>query len=280
MQNIPKIKIIPTIKCRDINYVLTQPYFFPALISDMDYLEKLIGEIEIHSVEGIKECFENGVDPNDHFRNEPLIYELTSEYLRSSGFKDCVKTFVDHGLIFEDKVLLSVLLDDAQSLANQLQNSPGIVNKRYSLRCAFTPLYEITLLHICAEFNHVSCAGVLVKYGADINAKAGFDENGFGGQTPIFHTVNQILNHSADMLDFLLAKSADLTHTVAGLIWGKGYEWETLIPAVNPISYAMMGLLPQMHRNEITISKTVSLLLKAAYGIDYMPQNVPCAYLK
>ncbi len=49
----------------------------------MDYLKKLIGEIEIHSVEGIIECFENGVNPNDYFNGEPLIYELTSEYLRS-----------------------------------------------------------------------------------------------------------------------------------------------------------------------------------------------------
>ena len=246
----------------------------------MDYLQKLIGEIEIHSVEGIKECFENGVSPNDYFRNEPLIYELTSEYLRSSRFKDCVKAFVDYGLVFDDKVLLSVFLDDAQSLDDQLRNNSGVIDKRYTLRCAFTPLDEATLLHICAEFNHVSSAEVLIKHGADINAKAGIDENGFGGQTPIFHTVNQILNHSVDMLDYLLSKRVDLQTTIAGLIWGKGYEWETLIPAVNPISYAMMGLLPQMHRDEITISKIVSQLLKAAYGIDYLSANVPNAYLK
>ena len=142
------------------------------------------------------------------------------------------------------------------------------------------PLYEASLLHICAEFNHVSCAKILVRYGADINAKAGIDKDGFGGQTPIFHTVNQNQNQSADMLNYLLSQSANLDITVKGLVWGKGYEWETLIPAVNPVSYAMMGLLPQMHRNEIVISKTVSLLLKAAYGIDYSFPNVPCAYLK
>jgi ankyrin repeat protein len=141
-------------------------------------------------------------------------------------------------------------------------------------------LHEVSLLHVCAEFNHLSCAEVLVNSGADINAKAGVDENGFGGQTPVFHTVNQNANNSSDMLNYLLAKSADLEITVKGLIWGKGYEWETLIPSVNPISYAMMGLLPQMHRDEITISKVVTMLLKAAYGIDYMPQNIPCAYLK
>ena len=246
----------------------------------MDYLKKLIGEIEIHSVEGIKECFEHGVNPNDHFNNEPLIYELTSEYLRSSRFKNCVKVFLDHGLIFDDKLLLAVLLDDAQSLEDQLKTNPGAIDKRYTLRCAFTPLHEATLLHICAEFNHLSCARVLINQGAEINARAGIDENGFGGQSPVFHTVNQILNHSIDVLHYLLAKSVDLKITVRGLIWGKGYEWETLIPAVNPISYAMMGLLPQMHRDEKTISKVVSLLLKNAYGIDYIPKNIPNKYLK
>ena len=82
-------------------------------------------------------------------------------------------------------------------------------NSKYSLRCAFTPLYEASLLHICAEFNQVSCAEVLLKFGADVNAKAGIDEFGFGGQTPIFHTVNQILNQSREMLEFLLKKSAE-----------------------------------------------------------------------
>jgi hypothetical protein len=121
---------------------------------------------------------------------------------------------------------------------------------------------------------------VLFKHNADINVKAGVDEYGFGGQTPVFHTVNQNSNNSFDMLNFLLSKSADLKLTVPGIIWGKGYEWETLIPAVNPISYSMMGFLPQMHRSEITVSKVVSLLLKSAYGIDYSSPNVPNVYLK
>lgn len=246
----------------------------------MDYLQKIVEDIELHSVEGIKECFANGVNPNDHYKGEPLIYELTSEYGRGPKFKECVRAFVEHGLVFEDKILLSVLLDDASALDLRLIKKPAAVQKKYSLRSAYTPIYEASLLHICAEFNHVSCGEILVKHGADINARAGIDEHGFGGQTPIFHTVNQNQDQSRDMMNYLLSKSADLHITVAGLIWGKGYEWETLIPAVNPISYAMMGLIPQMHRKEIVISNTVSLLLKAAYGIEYLPQNVPCAYLR
>ena len=243
-------------------------------------MAKIIGEIELHSVAGVEECFNNGVSPNDRFRGEPLIYELTSEYTRSPNFKECVKAFVDHGLMFDDKALLAILMDDANALRHLLENDREIVEQVYTLRCAYTPLYQVTLLHICAEFNHLSCAEVLVNYRADINAKGGLDKNGFGGQTPIFHTVNQNSNRSIEMLDFLLSKAADLQITVKGLIWGQGYEWETLIPAVNPISYAMMGLLPQMHRNEVTISQVVAKLSKSAYGIDYTPGNVPCAYLK
>ena len=234
----------------------------------------------MHSVEGIINCFVNGVNPNDTFNSESLIYELTSEYTRTSRFKDCVKAFVDHGLLFEDKILLAVLLDDQAALSKYLNEDRHLIHKRYSLRCAYTPLFEATLLHICAEFNHVACAEVLVNAGADFNAKAGFDENGFGGQTPIFHTVNQNSNNSSDVMDFLLSKSVDLSYTVKGIIWGKGYPWETFIPAVNPISYAMMGLLPQMHRDEQTISKVVSTLVKIAYGIVGVPSNVPNQYLK
>jgi hypothetical protein len=246
----------------------------------LNYLHKIIEQIELHDVEGIEDCFSHGVSPNDLYNNEPLLHELTSEYTRSPRFKDCVKAFVDHGLKYDDEVLLSVLLNDAGKLHEQLTKHPDAVSKKYIFRCAYTPLHEATLMHICAEFNHVACAEILRKHGADVNARAGVDENGFGGQTPIFHTVNQNTNQSTEMMSFLLSHSADLKITVPGLIWGKGYEWETLIPSVNPISYAMMGLLPQIHRNEMAISKVVTTLLKHAYGIDYAPQNVPCAYLK
>jgi hypothetical protein len=246
----------------------------------MDYLQKLIIDIELYSVEGIKACFENGISPNDYHSNRPLIYELINEYPRGPLFKKCVKAFVDYGLNFDDKILLSVLLDDAAALDAQLSSNPGAVKNTYSFDCTFTPLYKASLLHICAEYNHISCAKVLVKHGADINAKAGIDEYGFGGHTPIFHTVNQNENRCIEVMNYLISQSADLTVTVKGLIWGKGYQWETFIPSVNPISYAMMGLLRQFQRKEAQIYEVVSILMKAAYGIDYVPANIPNAYLQ
>jgi len=120
---------------------------------------------------------------------------------------------------------------------------------------------------------------MLVQHGADINAKAGMDSNGFGGQTPIFHSVNQHANNSIEVMKLLVTQNADLAITVKGLIWGKGYEWETFIPSVNPISYAMMGLLRQFQRTERQIYEVVSILLKTEYGIEFFPANVPNKYL-
>lgn len=246
----------------------------------MEPLKEIIKAIELHSVNGIRNCFEAGLDPETIYNNEPLIYELTSEYTRSAAFKDCVKLFVDYGMKMEDKALLAVLLNDAGSLAALIKETPALLNKKYTMRCAYTPLYQCSLLHICAEFNHVACASVLVQQGVSVNTAAGIDENGFGGHTPIFHTVNQNNNQSADMMQFLLDHMADLSITVKGLVWGKGYSWETFIPAVNPFSYTMMGLLPQMHRTEKTIAETVSLLMKHHYGLNYIPNNIPNAYLR
>src|SRR4029079_10043721 len=82
----------------------------------MNTLQNIITQIELHSVEGIRDCFSKGINPNDLFRNEPLINELISEYTRTSRFKECVRAFLDHGLEMQDKALLSVLLDDVSSL--------------------------------------------------------------------------------------------------------------------------------------------------------------------
>jgi len=245
----------------------------------MDYLQKIIIDFEIHSVEGIRDCFENGVNPNETFRGKPLIYNLIEMYTRGPLFKKCIRVFVDYGLEFEDKILLSVLLDNSSLLDDQLDADKNAVIRKYSFDCAFTPLYEVSLLHICAEYNHLACAEILIKHDADVNSKGGVDSYGFGGHTPVFHTVNQDANKSVDLLKYLISLDADLSFTVKGLIWGKGYEWETFIPSVNPVSYAMMGLLRQFQRTENDIYNVIGLLFKAKYGIEYHPTNVPNKYL-
>ncbi len=51
-------------------------------------------------------------------------------------------------------------------------------------------------------------------------------------------------------------------------------DWEILIPAVNPISNVMMGLMPQMNREEDTILEVVQHIVKKAYEIDYKHKKI------
>ncbi len=246
----------------------------------MDYQKKIITDLEIHSAEGIRECFENGISPDQSVNGNPLFDELVSGYLRSSNFKDCVKVFAESGLQFENRPLLAVLLDDFELLKKLIADNPEIISERHTLKCAFTPLENVSLLHICAEYNHLYCAEVLLNNNADVNAKAETDEFGFGGQTPVFHTVNQHNNICLETMKLLLKYHADLDITLKGIIWGKGYDWETYIPSVNPVGYAMMGLLPQFQRREKDIFENVEILMKEAYGIKYRPANIPNKYLR
>lgn len=246
----------------------------------MSGYSQLLYDIEVHRVEGIQDYFRSGGDPNEIHQGVPLFTTMVEMYTRGPQFKDCIGSFVEAGLQFPEAGLLAVLSHDPEKLEAEISRDPSMVSKPYSLfRNTYTPLTGGTLMHYCAEFNSAQCAEVLLRHGADVNAAAAMDHNGFGGHTPIFHTVNQNGNSSAQMLRLLIAEGADVLYSVRGLVWGKGYEWETFIPAVNPISYAMMGLLPQMHRHEKTISAVVTLLIKAGYGIDYIPENIPNRYL-
>ena len=83
-----------------------------------------------------------------------------------------MQTLVENGLQFEDKILLAVLTDDAISLEQQLKAKPEAIYNKYTLPCTFTPLIDASLLHLCAEYNHVDSANILLKYGADVNTQS------------------------------------------------------------------------------------------------------------
>ena len=60
---------------------------------------------------------------------------------------------------------------------------------------------------------------------------------------------------------------------------GKGFDGETTLFDVTPISYAQFGMLPQVHRKERDIYDTIKILLEAA-GPKVPPmENIQNRYL-
>src|ERR1700712_5413009 len=130
----------------------------------------MLYDTELHSVEGIRRYFDQGGDPTEINDGIPLFTMMMEMYTRTPRFKDCVRVFIDKGLVFTDEALLSVLTDDSEKLEKQLQTDQTIINKTYFLfNNAYTPLSGGTLLHFCAEHNSTDCAKILVSCGADVN---------------------------------------------------------------------------------------------------------------
>ena len=120
---------------------------------------------------------------------------------------------------------------------------------------------------------------VMIAHGADVNAAAAMDANGLNGHPPLFHTVNANGNRSAPVMELLLEAGARADVRLAGITWGRGFDWETTCFDVTPVSYAQLGLLPQMHRDERHVYANVRRLLQAAHRPVPPLPNVPNSYL-
>lgn len=238
-----------------------------------------LGAFEEHSPEGIRDALRRGASPTALIKGKTPIDSLIEGYLRSPRFAECLRVLLDAGATCDDSVLEALLLDDADSLTRLLAADPTHRDRALRAPCAFTSCEGVTPLHICAEFNVVGCARVLLVAGADVNARAEIDADGFGGQTPIFHTVNSIFNYCRPMLELLLDSGADLDVRLKGLIWGRGADWETLILDVTPSSYAQCGLYPQFHRREQDIYGNLGSLYQRQHGAQLRTRNVPNRYL-
>ena len=87
-------------------------------------------------------------------------------------------------------------------LQEHLDRDPSLLERRFTYGEVFfnrdgtpgdaypaTPVSGCTLLHLALEFDDIDVARWLIERGADVNARAAIDAEGFGGHTPLFHTV-------------------------------------------------------------------------------------------
>ncbi len=81
-------------------------------------------------------------------------------------------------------------------------------------------------------------------------------------------------------MEMLLKAGAKSDVRLKGIVWGKGFEWETACFDVTPVSYAQLGLLPQMHRTDFHIYANIKRLLNASNRAVPPLGNVPNRYLK
>lgn len=138
-------------------------------------------------------------------RLAPVALLLQTYGRYPEGKHRCLELAAKQGVEMPDTPVMAVHRGRIDLLQEHLRRDPRLVGRTFShqeiyppeLGCSQdhslalhgTPLAGTTLLHICIDFDEMETGCWLIEHGADVNAKAEVDAEGFGGHTPLFNCV-------------------------------------------------------------------------------------------
>ncbi len=166
---------------------------------------------------------------------------LTCIYTRRPKDKSaCLEIVGAAGFPLPDTPIMALHRSRLDLLQEHLDRDPSLLERRFTYPEVFfnhdgtvgdaypaTPVSGCTLLHLALEFDDIDAAHWLIARGADVNARAAIDAEGFGGHTPLFHTVvnlasgmgldddskaKLLLDHGADPNARATFRQEDKTH--------------------------------------------------------------------
>lgn len=166
-----------------------------------------------------------GADPNVAGKKYgKCVPMLVGTYSRNAeGKGECLEAFAEAGYSFPDTAPMAVHRARTDLLEQCLAREPNLLSRHFDdaeiypaeLGLArgdgltFVSLDGATLLHMTVEFLSPRIAEWLLDHGAAVDSRAAVDAEGFGGQTPLFHTVVSPFRSGADLARLLLERGAD-----------------------------------------------------------------------
>jgi ankyrin repeat protein len=127
-------------------------------------------------------------------------------YARNPASKHAIlQRFKARGYQWTDTPMMAFHCGDLDRLSFHCQYDPGLINRRFRYRDIYpaelgcvddgrsgmhgTPIDGTTLLHLSIDFDEREIFDWLLSQGADVNAGALVDQEGFGGHTPLFNAI-------------------------------------------------------------------------------------------
>ena len=217
----------------------------------------------------------------------PVDVVLETDSRKPDAKHGILEMYAAHGVELPDTPVFALHRGRIDLLADHLRRDPTLLTRTFAheeiyppaLGChdevnatQGTPLKGTTLLHLCADYDEIDIARWLIEHGADVNAKATVDADGFGGHTALFGTVvsqpNFWMNYQqkpqeAPFTQLLLEHGADV-NVRASLRkqLHPGYGAETLreFRDISPLSWGQ-----RFHRKEF-VSEPAMRLIAARGG--------------
>ena len=197
--------------------------------------DALGGPADTLSVEGTALMRELGapVVDADGRRVAPVDVVLESDSRNPAAKHAILEMYVAHGLELPDTPVMALHRGRIDLLEGHLRRDRSLLHRTFAFSEIYppelgchdpvqathgTPLGGTTLLHMCIDYDEMDIGRWLLDQGADVNARAEVDGDGFGGHTPLFNTVVSQpafwMNHhggpfEAPFTELLLARGAD-----------------------------------------------------------------------
>jgi len=167
----------------------------------------VMGPCETLNPEGLAFLFELGAElADEHGDRLAPVALLLQTYCRGPQPKHrCLELVSKKGVELPDTPVMALHRGRIDLLEAHLKRDPQLPRRTFSLEEIYprelgcgpdysyglhgTPLAGTTLLHICVDFDEIEIARWFIEHGADVNAKAEVDAEGFGGHTPLFGCV-------------------------------------------------------------------------------------------
>lgn len=167
----------------------------------------IMGACETLNVDGFKFLLELGAPlVNQHGdRLAPLTLVLETYGRRPAGKHAILELLAQQGYVLPDTPMMALHRRDLTRLRGHLRDDPRLLDRRFTLceiypaECGcpnegrsgmhWTPIDGTTLLHLAIDFREREIFEWLLAEGADVNAPALIDREGFGGHTPLFNAV-------------------------------------------------------------------------------------------
>ncbi|MGH7574119.1 MAG: ankyrin repeat domain-containing protein, partial [Longimicrobiales bacterium] len=167
----------------------------------------VMGSCETLKPQGLRFLVEQGALFTDEHgdRLAPLALALET-YARNPAAKhEVLAIFADKGYELPDTPIMAFHRGRIDRLEKHLDRDPKLIERRFRYRdiyppelgCADdgrsgmhgTPLDGTTLLHLAIDFGEQEIFDMLLARGADVDARADIDADGFGRHTPLFNAV-------------------------------------------------------------------------------------------
>lgn len=193
----------------------------------------VMGACETQNGAGLELLLELGAQLCDSGgdRLAPVALVLETYCRDPEGKHRCLAIMAHHGVNLPDTPVMALHQGRIDLLEEHLRRDPDLLDRRFGYRDIYplalgchedeslglhgTPLDGTTMLHMCVDFDELNIARWLLDNGADVNAKALVDNEGFGGHTPLFNAVVSQANtcglqRDASMTKLLLSSGADV----------------------------------------------------------------------